>query len=193
MVSMKPQSRVLGIDDAPFRFSDESTAVVCAVVRLPQYLEGVMVGSVAVDGTDANDVILRILRGSRYAEGLSLIFIDGVALGGFNVVDIDLLNRELGIPVVTVTRDEPDIPAMVLALQKKFADWERRAEIVSRNSLQRVSTGHKPIFITSAGLPASELREAIELSTVRGVLPEPIRIAHLIATALAKGESHGRA
>jgi len=39
----------------------------------------------------------------------------------------------------------------------------------------------------------SELREVIDLSTVRGALPEPLRIAHLIATALAKGESHGRA
>lgn len=192
-MSMKPQSRVLGIDDAPFHFGDESTAVVCAVVRLPHYLEGVMVGSVAVDGTDANDVLIRILRGSRYAEGLSLIFVDGVALGGFNVVDIDLINRELGIPVVTVTRDQPDIPAMVLALKKNFGDWERRAEIIGRKKLQRISTGHKPIFVTSAGIAASDLREAVGLSTVRGVLPEPIRIAHLIATAIAKGESHGRA
>ncbi len=46
---MKPQSRVLGIDDAPFRFGDESTEVVCAALRIPSYLEGVMVGSVAVD------------------------------------------------------------------------------------------------------------------------------------------------
>jgi len=190
---MKAQSRVLGVDDAPFHFGDESTAVVCADVRLPQYLEGVMIGRVTVDGTDANDVILGILQKSRYVEGLSLILIDGVALGGFNVVDIDLLNRELGLPIVTVTRDEPDIPAMVRALQKKFADWERRAEIVQRNRLQHISTGHNPIFVTSAGITASELREVIAMSTVRGALPEPIRIAHLIATAIAKGESHGRA
>jgi len=190
---MKPQSRVLGIDDAPFHFGDESTAVVCAVVRIPQYVEAVMVGEVAVDGIDADDVLLRILRESRYTEGLSLIFIDGVALGGFNVIDIDLLHRELGIPIVTVTRDPPDIPAMVQALQKKFGDWERRAEVVRRKKLQRISTGHKPIYVTSVGISDAELREAIGLSTVRGVLPEPIRIAHIIATAIAKGESHGRA
>jgi len=192
-VSMKPQSRVLGIDDAPFRFGDESTHVVCAVVRIPQYLEAVMIGSAAVDGSDANDIILRILHDSRYTEGLSLIFVDGIALGGFNVVDIDLLHRELGIPVVTVTRDQPDIPAMVQALKKKFVDWERRAEVITRNRLERVSTSHKPVFVTSAGISSAEIREAIELSTVRGALPEPIRMAHLIATAIAKGESHGRA
>ena len=190
---MKPQSRVLGVDDAPFHFGDESTAVVCAVVRIPQYLEAVMVGEVAVDGTDANNVLLRMLRESRYTEGLSLIFIDGVALGGFNVIDIDLLHRELGIPIATVTRDQPDIPAMVQALQKKFDDWERRAEIVRRKKLQRIETRHKPIYVTCEGMSQADLKEAIELSTVRGVLPEPIRIAHLIGTAIAKGESHGRA
>ncbi len=190
---MKPQSRVLGIDDAPFHFSDESTHVICAVVRIPQYLEAVMVGTVSVDGSDANDVLLRILGDSRYTEGLSLILVDGVALGGFNVVDIDLLHRELGIPIVTVTRDQPDVPAMVQALRKKFDDWARRAEIITRNKLEKISTGHKPIFVTSAGISGAELKEAIELSTVRGALPEPIRVAHLIATAIAKGESHGRA
>ena len=152
-----------------------------------------MIGSAAVDGSDANDIILRILHDSRYTEGLSLIFVDGIALGGFNVVDIDLLHRELGIPVVTVTRDQPDIPAMVQALKKKFVDWERRAEVITRNRLERVSTSHKPVFVTSAGISSAEIREAIELSTVRGALPEPIRMAHLIATAIAKGESHGRA
>ena len=192
-MNMKPQSRVLGIDDAPFKFGDEKTSAVCVVVRIPSYMEAVIVDSVAVDGLDANEVILNLLRKSRYTENLSLVLIDGIALGGFNVIDIDLLHRELDIPVATVTRDLPDIPAMVKALQKKFTDWERRAEVISRNKLQRFHTRHKPLYVTYKGISMSELREVIDLSTVRGALPEPLRIAHLIATALAKGESHGRA
>jgi len=193
VVTMKSQSRVLGIDDAPFHFGDEDTAVVCADVRIPSYLEGVMVGEVAVDGDDANEVLLRMLGDSRYTEGLSLILLDGVALGGFNVVDIDLVNRELGIPLATVTRDEPDISAMTDALKKKFPDWERRAEIVTRKKLHRIETKHKPLYVTCTGISPGDLRDAIGLSTVRGALPEPLRIAHIIATAIAKGESHGRA
>ena len=192
-MTMKPQSRVLGIDDAPFHFGDERTAVVCADVRIPSYLEGVLVSAVAVDGDDANDVLLRMLGKSRYTEGLSLILLDGVALGGFNVVDIDVLHRELGIPLATVTRDGPDIPAMIDALKKKFPDWQRRAEIVARKKLHRIETKHKPLYATCVGISPGDLRDAIRLSTVRGALPEPLRIAHIIATAIAKGESHGRA
>ena len=190
---MKPQSRVMGIDDAPFRFGDERTAVVGAVVRIPSYLEAVLVSSVAVDGTDSNDVLLKMLRDSRYTEGLSLVILDGVALGGFNVVDIDLLHREVGVPFATVTRDAPDLKSMVDALRKKFVDWERRAEIIGRKKLERMKTQHKPIYVTREGISPAELGEALALSTVRGALPEPLRVAHIIATALSKGESYGRA
>ena len=192
-MTMKAQARVLGIDDAPFRFGDKSTSVVCTITRLPSYLEGVIVGSVAVDGDDANDVLLTMLRKSRYTEGLSLILLDGIALGGFNVLDIDLLYKELGIPIATVTRDAPDMDSMIVVLKKKFADWERRVEVITRKEIQRIRTRHKPLYVTFEGISLNELKEAISLSTVRGALPEPLRIAHLIATAIAKGESHGRA
>ena len=190
---MKAQARVAGVDDAPFRFGDARTEVVCAITRMPSYLEGVIIGSVAVDGDDANEVLLNLLGKSRYVEGLSLILLDGIALGGFNVLDIDILHEELGIPVATVTRDEPDIDSMVKALRSRFHDWERRAEVIRRKRIQRIQTGHKPLHVTCEGISLAELREAIAISTVRGVLPEPIRMAHLIATAIAKGESHGRA
>jgi endonuclease V-like protein UPF0215 family len=39
---MKPHVRIIGIDDAPFNFSDERVLVVGAVIRLLDYLEGVM-------------------------------------------------------------------------------------------------------------------------------------------------------
>ncbi|HEY5539301.1 MAG TPA: DUF99 family protein, partial [Thermoplasmata archaeon] len=43
------------------------------------------------------------------------------------------------------------------------------------------------------GMTPDELRSAIRRCTVRGALPEPLRIAHLIATALVRGESKGKA
>ncbi|RLF35484.1 MAG: hypothetical protein DRM99_04525, partial [Thermoplasmata archaeon] len=33
----------------------------------------------------------------------------------------------------------------------------------------------------------------IKLSTIRGVIPEPIRVAHLIASGITRGESYGKA
>lgn len=190
---MKPQARVLGVDDAPFAFEDAETEVVGVVVRAPSYVEGVMTTRVAVDGRDATDRLAAMIGGSRYRDGLALVLLDGAALGGFNVVDIVRLHGEVGVPVATVTKKEPDAAAIEKALRARFPDAEERLAILRRAKVSKVRTAHKPLYVSCAGLAVREVAEAIAACTVRGSLPEPIRIAHLVATAVKKGESHGRA
>src|SRR6267143_1902922 len=190
---MKAQSRILGVDDAPFKFTDEYVPVVGVVVRAPNYVEGVLTTRVHVDGTDATDVLATAISRSRYRRGLALVLLDGAALGGFNVVDIDALHEATGVPVATVTRDRPDLEAIERVLRRKFKDSDRRLEILRRKELFRVETPHKPLYAATAGMSPHELKEAIHRCTVRGVLPEPVRVAHLIATAIVKGESKGNA
>ncbi|MCJ2532156.1 MAG: DUF99 family protein, partial [Candidatus Thermoplasmatota archaeon] len=104
---MKEHVRVLGLDDGPFSFGDRTVAVVGVVVRIPAYVEGVLVTEVEGDGTDATARIVDALRNSRFREGLALVMIDGIALGGFNLVDIQAVYAQTGVPVMTVTRKEP--------------------------------------------------------------------------------------
>ena len=190
---MKAQARVLGIDDAPFAFRDKETEVVGVLVRAPNYVEGVMTTRVAVDGTDATSQLAAMVHRSRYREAISLIMIDGAALGGFNVVDILGLHEEVRIPVVTVTRDQPDQVAIAKALRARFEDAEARLAVLRRQGMTEVPTAHKSLWVSCAGIEPREASEAIRLCTVRGALPEPIRIAHIVATAIKRGESHGRA
>lgn len=190
---MKPHLRVLGIDDSAFSFDEKEVVVVGAVVRLPNYLEGVLKTTVEVDGTDATERLAELVGGSRYGENLAAIFIDGIALGGFNVIDIEALNSDLRTPIVTVTRDRPDLESMKTALKAKFENWERRFELISKFELHQVETEHKPLYIQVVGEDLDIIKGIIAKSTVLGALPEPIRMAHLIATAIKTGESHGRA
>jgi endonuclease V-like protein UPF0215 family len=188
---MKQQVRVLGIDDAPFSFRDAKVPIVGAVVRLPGYVEGVMVSEVTVDGDDAEQAITDLILKSRYREQIRMVMIDGTSLGGFNVFDIDRLSKTTGMPFCTVTRDLPDLDAMKVALQKHFPDWERRWDIVKKHELVPIPTGHGPVFASVAGASTAEMKELLRGSTVLGAIPEPIRLAHLIAAALVKGESKG--
>ena len=77
---MKAQARILGVDDAPFRFGDDLVPVIGVVVRSPSYVEAVLTTKVHVDGRDATEVLANTIGGSRYREGLSLVLIDGAAL-----------------------------------------------------------------------------------------------------------------
>src|SRR5881397_84173 len=72
---MKAKSRFLGIDDAPFRFSDETVPVVGVVVQAPSYIEGILTTLAEVDGHDATERIASMVRRSRYRAGLAAILI----------------------------------------------------------------------------------------------------------------------
>lgn len=189
---MKHQTRILGIDDSPFKFQDDKALIVGALVRVPNYLEGVMKSEVTVDGSDSSEVVIAMVSRSRYKDQIRAIMFDGIALAGFNVLDLEGIHAALDIPVISVTRDEPDLEKMKAALMKHFADWRERYALMTRLELRRIRTEHNPLIASGIGLDWSEFEKLVALSTVRGVVPEPVRMAHLIAAAMAKGESCGR-
>jgi len=189
---MKQQMRVLGIDDSPFRFGDSTAPIVGALVRIPNYLEGVMKSEVTVDGTDSTDVVIAMISKSRYQEQIRAIMFDGIALAGFNVLDLGRIHESLGIPVISITRDKPDIEKMKAALMKHFDDWKERFSLMTRLELRTIRTEHSHLVASGIGLPWGDFEDLVVKSTVRGVVPEPVRMAHLIASAMVKGESYGR-
>lgn len=190
---MKKQVRVLGIDDSPFSFRAKRALVVGVVARLPLYIEGIMRTEVDVDGCDANDAIIAMLQRSRYTEQLKLVMFDGVAVGGFNVIDIDRVHEAIGVPCATMTRELPDYARMEDALRAHFPDWQERLAVIRRNPLFKVGARGRSLYAAAAGIDGDALDELIKESTVQGALPEPLRIAHLISGAMVRGESHGRA
>ena len=192
---MKDQIRVCGIDDSPFEFGNRSAkaTVIGAIVRIPAYLEGVLRFEVSVDGDDATSAIEEALSGSRFLDQIKAVMIDGASLAGFNIVDVVALSRELSMPVVTVTRDRPDMDSIRAALSKFFADWESRFKMVSSLPLVELQTEHNPIFISYAGTTEEEAAELVRKTTLKGSIPEPIRMAHIIAGGIVRGESKGKA
>ena len=160
---------------------------------MPSYIEGVLSGKVTVDGDDATVVIEDMIKASRFHRGLHAIMLDGASLGGFNVLDIYQINKALDVPLITVTRDEPDMEQIRHALEGHFDDWKARLDILSKGEFHGIDTGHNPLFIKCAGISPQDARRILVEATVRGAVPEAIRVAHLIATAVVKGESVSKA
>jgi len=190
---VKEQARILGIDDGPFVKGDETVPLVGVLVCPPSYVEGVIVSSCHVDGEDANSVVKDMVRRSRFSEQVRVVMIDGAAFGGFNVVDVPALSESLALPVITVSRDLPDIPSIASALKAHFPDWDRRMDILSRVQVRSVGLPKGIVHIASAGIDEAEADRVVKGCIVKGCLPEPVRLAHLMATALVRGESKGKA
>jgi len=188
----KEQVRAVGIDDAPFKFSQKNVLVVGSVVRAPNYLEGILSTKVKVDGKDATEKLVEMIDRSRFVDQLSVIFLDGAALGGFNLVDLEKLSDSTGVPSVTVSREKPDFERIRKAMKGHFDEWEERFERINSGNLYEIKTEYKPIYIQKEGLKIKEVKRLIDLFTVRGRLPEPIRISHMVASGIVRGESQGK-
>lgn len=190
---MKTQIRLLGVDDSPFTFTEEKTMVIGVVMRGGNYLEGVLRREVTIDGDEATEICKEMIQNTRHRQQLKAMLLDGVSLGGFNIVDINEIFNETGLPVITVTRDEPDFDKIKQALKTNFPDWKNRFAIITTGRLHKIQTKHNPIYVKCAGITIEKAKEIITLSTIRGVIPEPIRVAHLIASGVTRGESYGKA
>lgn len=190
---MKPEIRVLGIDDAPFSFSDSNTDIIGVVMRGNNYIEGVLHDSITIDGMDATRICENLILKTRHYLQLRAVLLDGATMGGFNVIDIDALGEKTDVPIITITRCKPDFERILAALKDHFIDWEQRFSILKKGVLHKIETSHNPIYVKCAGLSVSEAKEIITISTIRGVIPEPLRVAHIIASGISRGESYGKA
>ena len=92
---LKKEIRVIGIDDAPFdKFGKGNVMVVGTVFRGGQWLDGVLSTKVSIDGNNATAKIAEMINKSKFKPQLQCIFLDGIAVGGFNVIDVKHLSKK---------------------------------------------------------------------------------------------------
>ena len=190
---IKPEIRILGIDDSSLH--SEPVMIVGAMFRGGDWLDGVLRSNITKDGTDATEVIIRMVTGSKHFGQFRVLMFDGVTYAGFNVVDIEAVYEKTGIGCIVVMRDCPDFDRIRAAL-KHLPYPDIRWEIIKRaGEIHKVISrkGETPIFIQHCGIDLEEARDIVQLSSTHSNVPEPLRVAHLIATGIVCGESTGKA
>lgn len=188
-MAVKKEARFLGIDDAPFdKFIDKEVLVIGTVFRGGDWMDGVLSTKVRVDGSDATTKLIEMINKTKFKPQLQAILLDGIALGGFNVVDIEKLHKKTKLPVIIVIRDYPDFTRIIGALTK--LNMKPKIKLL-RKAGKPLKVGN--IFIQFIGISLQKAQEMVKRTATRSFLPEPIRIAHIIAAGISRGESKGRA
>ncbi len=173
----------MGVDDGAFDRADRYAPLAAVAMTLPEHVEAVRVGRVRVDGTDATRRVIALVRRLGPFEGVRAVLLDGAVLGGFNVVDLDAIHRAFAVPVVAVTRRPPDFPKIRAALRKWFPRTAGvRWALLRAHRLFPVRTSGRPILATAVGCSRADAIRLVRRATVRGHWPEPVRLAHLIAS-----------
>lgn len=188
---MRPRSRphLLGVDDGPFdKRADRDVPVVGVVMEGPDLVEGVALTRFPVDGPGATGFLAGWISGLRFRPALQGVLLGGVTLAGLGVVDVAGLAEQTGLPVVAVNRRDPT--------DHRLGDALRAAGLLDR--LPEVERCPPPfrtrggLYLACAGAPPERAAEWVAAARRKSDLPEPLRLAHLIARAVATGESRGR-
>ena len=58
--------------------------------------------------------------------------------------------------------------------------------------MDEIKCGKRTLYINRAGISLNDAIMLINKTTYMGNIPEPVRMAHLVATAIKNKESHGR-
>jgi endonuclease V-like protein UPF0215 family len=187
--SMKKEIRLIGIDDAPFnKIKKGSVLVIATFFRGGSLLEGILSTKVKVDGNDSTKKLIMMINNSKFKPQIQAILLNGIALGGFNIINIQKLNKKTKIPVIVVIRDYPDFKKIKSALIK--IKKEKKYKLIE-NAGSVIKIGK--IFVQLAGIKLQDAKEILKISCTRSFIPEPIRISHIIASGIIDGESRGKA
>lgn len=185
---VKNQIRVIGFDDGTFRFKGRGKTILIGVVmKGSQEVVGVLSRWITVDGMDATDAMINSIAESRF-EDLRVIMLKGITYAGFNMVDVQRLSEETGLPVIVVIRKKPDLEAMKKALKKHFPDWRERVELLDKaGEIFEMIPGK--LYYQAVNMPPEQAAEVIRITQKSSLIPEPLRLAHMVASAVMTGES----
>ena len=187
---IKPQIRILAIDDSPL--ISEKVTIIGTFFRGGEQLDGILRAEITRDGMDATDVLIRMIKDSKYYTQIRIIMLDGITYAGFNPVDITSLFKETKLPVIVFMRTCPDFGKIRLALGH-LPDPEKRWEIIRRAGTIYKIDQDNPVYMQLCGLDEKTATEIIQMTSTHSNIPEPLRVAHLIATGVVLGESKGKA
>jgi endonuclease V-like protein UPF0215 family len=177
------------VDDGPFdKGVSQTVPLVGVTMEGPDLVEAVSVTEFPVDGENVADFLAGWIESLRVKPALQGILFGGITIAGLAVIDVHALSTQLGVPVVIVNRREPSNARLIEALES--ADLIHRRAVLERAPSARCI--NRRIYAASAGADPSTAASLVRATLGKSDLPEPLRLAHLIARAIVTGESRGR-
>ncbi len=173
--------RALGIAES-FRRTDRHSTIAGVVMRSDLVLDGFVFGRALVGGDDATTSLVRMFR-RLHREDVNVILLSGAVISHYNVVDVDSLAEETGLPVVCLTYRESS--GMEGSIRERFKDWQTKISLyhkLGERTTLVLKTGHK-VYARLVSMDVDDARRVVDSFTLQGALPEPIRVARLLARA----------
>lgn len=184
--------RVLGVAESFRKDLDRRAVLAGVVMRMDLIIDGVITGFCTVGGMDSTESILGMYR--RLERGdISAIMLNGCIISWFNVIDLKRLHEETGLPIISVSY-RPSTGIRRYFMEYFPSDWERRVEVYERNGprLEITNKNGFKLYLRAIGLDEDDAVRLVNRFTLFGRVPEPLRVARLIAHSILNDVMAGR-
>lgn len=167
-----------------FKQGDKRSKLSGVVIRRDFIIDGFVFGHCTIGGDDATDSILKMYY-KLERDDINFIMISGLIISMYNIVDIVKIRKETGLPVIGVTYDESKgiedaikhhFPGSYKSKIEKYSKLVKRSKII-------LHTGYN-LYLRTEGCTSKEARTLLDLFTLQGSIPEPLRIAQLLAKSI---------
>ena len=183
--------RALGVAES-FRPGQKWSVLAGVVMRGDLVVDGLSIHRASVGGDDATSSIVSLYRRLKRND-VNVLLVSGCILSLYNIIDVDELARRSAVPVVCLTYRET--AGIEDAIRSHFPDGAERKLVAYRKLGERVriplKTGHA-VFARTSGLTAFEAKGVVDTFVLQGSLPEPVRVARLLARAVMSSRLSSR-
>ena len=186
MVLQGSNLTTLGIAESFVKGISKKSILAGVVMKGDMGIEDLIVTKVMVGGMDATDMIIRMYH-ELQRDDIQFLMLNGCIISWYNVIDLTQVADETSIPLICVTYDASE------GLDKYFIelfpeDWEIRVAIYHKNKTRipiKLDTGYT-VYIRFIGMDLKRAKAIMNKYTWQGSIPEPLRVARLIARSILK-------
>jgi uncharacterized protein len=174
--------RIFGIAES-FKKSNSTSTLGGVVMRRDLIVDGIVFGSATLKGDDSTKNIYCMLRSLRRND-INCIMLDGLIISLYNIIDGEKLNNITGIPIIAITFE--DSRGLEEHIKHHFLEnSEMKLEQYRKlgNREQVTLRTEKSLYIRYWGLSLKGALNTLNAFTLQGSVPEPIRVAKLLARA----------
>jgi len=181
--------RALGISESFRKGISKHSILAGVVMRADMIIDGFTFSEVAVGGMDATHKIIEMYE-ALDRKDINTLLLNGCVISWYNVIDLNYVVDTIGLPLICVTyRDSKGLETF---LKENFPDeGQRRIEVYKKNGPRTpltLHTGHT-IYARFLNISKEETSTLLDRFTFHGAIPEPLRIARLLARSLMRRSS----
>jgi len=182
----KKAFRALGISESFVRGSSGKSILAGVVLRSDWIIDGFTFSKATLGGMDATEKVIGMYK-ALGRNDINVLMLNGCVISWYNVIDLQRVYEETAKPLICVTYEESE------GLDKYFLelfpeDCGKRLEIYHKNGPRtpvKLHTGHE-VYVRFYGMKLEEAKGILNKLTLHGAIPEPLRVARLLARGIMK-------